>query len=115
MNKYILLFLIYIFSILNGDPFKPLNIDFLKENPTISKSKKAPVNTKKSNKKLLPPYLDFVKDCKKIDGLFTMYWNHSTGQVLMEIKPEHFEMIFLSNMTRTSGDALYYDGGSMLW
>tara|TARA_Y100001970_G_scaffold273928_1_gene372862 strand:- start:8012 stop:10681 length:2670 start_codon:yes stop_codon:yes gene_type:complete len=115
MNKYIFLFLIYIFSILNGDPFKPLNIDFLKENSTVFKSKKTPVNTKKSNKKLLPPYLDFVKDVKKIDGLFTMYWNHSTGQVLMEIKPEHFEMIFLSNMTRTSGDALYYDGGSMLW
>ena len=111
MSNYKILFTLYLLSFIVADPFKPLNTDFLKSTsplPTIPKQKQP-------DKKNLPQYEKVIKDFKKFDGLFTMFWNEEKNQLLMEIKPEHFTMKFLANMTRTSGDGMYYDGGSMLW
>ena len=110
-----LLYIVYIFHLLIADPFKPLNTDFLNQSIQEKKMVSAPAPTAKNNKKKLPLYEDVIKDYKKIDGLFTMFWNQDKNNLLMEIKPEHFNMKFLANMTRTAGDAMYYDGGSMLW
>jgi len=114
MRSYKLLFTIYVFSFLVADPFKPLNTDFLNQE-IISPKISSTVKPKKQSKKALPLYDEVVKDYKKIEGLFTMFWNEEKNNLLMEIKPEHFSMTFLANMTRTAGDAMYYDGGSMLW
>ena len=114
INKQKLFLMIYLFNFLAADPFKPLNTDFLNQNIEENQPLEQPV-TKKVNKQKLPSYDDVIKDYKKIDGLFTMFWNKDKNNLLMEIKPEHFSMNFLANMTRTAGDAMYYDGGSMLW
>ena len=114
MSNFKFLFIIYFLTCLVADPFKPLNTDFLNQNSTT-----IPIATKeknkKSNKKILPAYDEVIKDYEKIDGLFTMFWNQEQNSLLMEIKPEHFDITFLANMTRTAGDAMYYDGGTMLW
>ena len=111
MSNYKILFTLCLLSFIVADPFKPLNTDFLKSTsplPTIPKQKQP-------DKKNLPQYEKVIKDFKIFVGLFTMFWNEEKNQLLMEIKPEHFMMKFLANMTRTSGDGMYYDGGSMLW
>ena len=43
-----------------------------------------------------------------------MFWNEEKNRLLMEINPaKHYKYdFFLANMTRTAGDAMYYDGGS---
>ena len=44
-----------------------------------------------------------------------MFWNEEKNRLLVINPAKHYSMIFLANMTRTAGDAMYYDGGSLLW
>ena len=55
-----------------------------------------------------------VKDYTKIEGLFTFYFKQDKNSVLMEIKPEQLEKIYLASFTRQSGDANWFDGSSMM-
>ena len=55
-----------------------------------------------------------IKDYTRIDGLFTFYFKEDKNSVLMEIKPEQLEKIYLASFTRQSGDANWFDGSSMM-
>lgn len=59
-------------------------------------------------------YADAIENCKKIEGLFTFYWNEKDGKLLVEIKPEQFGTTFLCNITRQSGDGQLFDGSSQI-
>ena len=110
------LFIICIISFLSSDPFKLLDTDFLNQETVSKKTVVKPEAPKIVKKKGLPSYDEVIKDFKKIDGLFIMFWNKEKNRLLMEINPaKHYGMTFLANMTRTAGDAMYYDGGSLLW
>ena len=111
----IIIFLI-ISSIIFADAFEPLDIDFLKK----SSKKTAPQPKKQEQKKPLkkgelPAYEEVIKDFKAIEGLFTLYWDKEKNKFIMAISPEQFNRVYLANLTRQSGDAMYYDSGSMLW
>ena len=116
MSKVRLITIILFFGLLFTDPFEPLNIDFLKK-----KSNQHPVSVKKSpppaKKKAgnLPAYEEIIKDFLLIDGLFSIYWDKEKNKFLMSIKPNQLDEVYLANLTRTSGDGMYYDSGSMLW
>ncbi len=55
-----------------------------------------------------------IKGYKAIPGLFTFYRNAETNKVLMEIKPDQLDKIYLSNVTLEAGDGYYFDSGAML-
>ena len=55
-----------------------------------------------------------IKDFNKVEGLFTFYIKKDDNTVLMEIRPEQLEKIYLASFTRQSGDAYYFDGSSMM-
>ncbi|MAV65299.1 MAG: hypothetical protein CMG00_08940 [Candidatus Marinimicrobia bacterium] len=79
------------------------------EKTNVTPKKESQKSTKKNNKS----FIDKIKDYKKIEGLFTFYQKEDDGTMLMEIRPNQFEEIFLTNITRQSGDAFYFDGSSM--
>jgi hypothetical protein len=60
------------------------------------------------------PFSEAIDGYKKIEGLFTFYWNEKESKLLMEIKPEQFGTTFLCNITRQSGDAQLFDGSSQI-
>jgi len=101
------LFLNFIFA----DPFKDLNIDFLLDETVKFKPSEKIKSNKKSKGKT---FQEVVKDFKKINGLFTLYWNEKTNQAYVSILPEQLNNIYLAGLTRQSGDGYYLDGSSML-
>jgi hypothetical protein len=60
------------------------------------------------------PFADVIKDFKEIPGLFTLYWKQDENKVLLEIKPEQLDKIYVCAVTREAGDGRYFDSGSML-
>ena len=56
---------------------------------------------------------DVIEKHTVIEGLFTLYHNEKDNSVLMEIKPDQLDKIFLCGVTREAGDGFYYDSGSM--
>ncbi len=60
------------------------------------------------------PFADVVKDYKEIPGLFTLFVKEDENKMLMEIKPDQIDKVFLCSFTREAGDGRYYDGGAML-
>src|SRR5688500_16863943 len=46
-----------------------------------------------------PPFAKIVKDHKELSGLFTFYQRESDQRMLMEIKPEQLNKIYLMAMT----------------
>jgi len=113
MNYKIILKLIILLNFLFPDPYKQLDIDFLKASKKSNAVKK---NTKKNSQtdKQLPTYNNLIASYIKIDGLFTFYWSPDNNKVLLSILPDQFNITYLANMTRQSGDGYYYDSGSML-
>ena len=94
-----------------SDPYKNLNTDFLEKKKIKQKtSKKVSLKNKSSQK----TFEDIIKDFKKIEGLFTIYWNENNNKAYVEILPDQFETIYLAGLTRQSGDAFLLDGSSML-
>jgi len=113
----LILILLSILHIVVADPFQPLDTEFLRSQakPKIKvQPVKTPV-TPQSVKNALPKYQDIIKNMEKLDGLFTFYFDKKKNKLLIEIKPEHLQSIYLANLTRKSGDGMYYDAGSMLW
>jgi len=99
-------------SFLFSDPYKQLDIEFLKKKKnTISVQKTSNVPNKKN---LLPAYIDLIKEFTNIPGLFELYWDEKNNKSYLSIRPEQFSDTYLMNITRQSGDAYYYGGPSML-
>jgi len=109
-NILLLLFTGLFFVQAYTTPYKDLNIDFLLEDSTKTLEKKQ----SKSKKKGKLSFLSIIKDCEKIEGLFTLYWNRKNNQAYISVLPEQFEKIYLAGLTRQSGDGYYLDGSSML-
>jgi hypothetical protein len=61
------------------------------------------------------PFADAIEDFEKIEGLFTFYRNADEGKVLMEIRPDQLDRLYLLALTRKSGDGTFFDSGAMLW
>lgn len=116
MRKYILLLSLFLFTqLLFCDPLESLDNSFLKD-----EHKKPPITppvaqNKTKNKKTLPKFEDVIKDVRKIEGLFNLYWDEDKNKLLMEVHPEQLGKTYLFNLTRSSGDGYYFDGGSLLW
>ncbi|MBK9248422.1 MAG: zinc-dependent metalloprotease [Ignavibacteria bacterium] len=60
------------------------------------------------------PFTEAIEGYTKIEGLFTFYWKESESKLLMEIKPEQFNLLYLCSITRQSGDAYLFDGSSQI-
>jgi len=114
MVKYLKTFcLIFIISnFLLCDPYKQLDIDFLKNSKKKS-IKKTPSSVKKP-KSSLPKLSEIVKDFEKISGLWDFYFKEDDNKLLLALEPKHFESEYMANITRQSGDAYYYGSSAML-
>jgi len=66
-------------------------------------------------KKELPPFEEAIKECERVEGLFSFYINREENKVLMEILPDQFDKLFLCSLTREASDGYYFDSGSMMW
>ena len=79
-------------SILFADPYKPLDVEFLKstkkKNPKKKNTQKSNDNNKKKSKK--KKYSDLIKDFQSETGLFDFFWEDATGKVYLSIKPDQF-------------------------
>lgn len=51
----------------------------------------------------LQPFNEVIKDKEKLEGLFTLYRDRDTGEVLLEITPTQFNRNFLAVMTLEAG------------
>ncbi|HUI10841.1 MAG TPA: zinc-dependent metalloprotease [Bacteroidota bacterium] len=60
------------------------------------------------------PFADVIKDYREIPGLFTLYFKADENKVLMEIKPDQIDSVFLCSTTREAGDGRYFDSGAQL-
>ena len=117
MLKTLIILFFYISSIIYADPYAPLDIDFLRKKPTQPTKPKIVTksdNTQK-NKSTLPDYEEFIKDLELIEGLFSFYWDKEKNKLFLSLNPNQLETIYLANLTRKSGDATFYDSGTMLW
>ena len=112
--KYSILkiFVFICLGLLFSNPYKPLDIDFLK--------KQAPKKEVKKPKQTAPPkkenpnaFANIIKDYKKIQGLFTFYIKEDLNQVYMELTPEQFNTLYMMNITRETGDGAMLHGVSM--
>ncbi len=119
MYRFYLIVTLLLLNFLISDPYDPLDIDFLKEKikkPLIQSSKPSTVTPVKVKSKNNLPDFDIVIDgYDELPGLFNLYWNKEKNKFLIAIHPNQLEKTYLANLTRKSGDAMYYDGGSMLW
>ncbi|MFQ5799251.1 MAG: DUF5117 domain-containing protein, partial [Bacteroidota bacterium] len=72
--------------------------------------------TKKDEKKKdeQKAFDEVIKDFKAIEGLFTLYYKEEENKVLLEIKPDQLEKIYLCSVTREAGDGRYFDSGAMV-
>ena len=118
MHRVFLIVILLITACLISDAYDPLDIEFLKKKIEIKKKppqlsvENKPVAKKKTG---LPSFNEVIKDLEIIPGLFTVYWDKDKNKFLMSLTSEQLNKIYLANLTRKSGDAYYYDGGSMLW
>ena len=95
-----------------SDPYKPLDIDFLKTQPQKKETpkKKQETSPKKENPNA---FETIIKDYSKIEGLFTFYIKDDINQVYMELNPEQFDKLYMVNITRETGDGAMRHGVSM--
>ena len=75
MVKYLKTFclIFFISSSIICDPYKQLDIDFLKK--PVKKPAKKIKNVSPKSKSSLPKYLDVIKDYQEIFGLWDLYYN----------------------------------------
>jgi hypothetical protein len=83
---------------------------------TAEDSSKTDTTVKKDKKKKAKgtPFEEVIEDCRKIEGLFTFYWNDEENKVYMAILPGQFDKLYLMNISRDGGDGYLFDGGAML-
>ena len=114
MVKYLKTFclIFFISSSIICDPYKQLDIDFLKK--PVKKPAKKIKNVSPKSKSSLPKYLDVIKDYQEIFGLWDLYYNKDKNQLLLALEPKHFGSEYMANITRQSGDAYYYGSSAML-
>ena len=118
MHKLRLIIVLLVGSIILPDAYEPLDIDFLKKPPKHipkKETKKLPNETNKTKKSKLPKFEDVIKDFELFEGLFDLYWSKEKNKFYIALDSTQLEVVYLSNLTRKSGDAMYYDSGSMLW
>lgn len=60
-------------------------------------------------------YEEQLKDAKPINGLFNIYLKEDTGAAILEILPEQFGPMMLCSVTRSQGDANFFDSSSMMY
>lgn len=60
------------------------------------------------------PFAQAVMGMKKIEGLFTFYWDEDSGNTYMEIKPDQLGQIFMCSITREAGDGEFYDSSAQM-
>ena len=106
------LFFLICLELLISNPYKPLDIDFLKDKP------KKKVESKKqsaapSNKPNPNAFENIIKSADKVEGLFTFYIKNDKNQVYMEINPEQLNQLYMVNITRETGDGEIRHGVSM--
>lgn len=76
-----------------------------------SSAKKKPEATE-AKKPKLKPFGEVAKGLTKVPGLFDFYVDKEENKVLMAVKKDQFDKIFLCNMTRSAGDGSYFDAGA---
>lgn len=60
------------------------------------------------------PYSELIKDKVVIEGLFTFYKDTVDNSLLMAIKPDQYEKVFLCSETRSRADGAFFDNGTSL-
>jgi hypothetical protein len=58
-------------------------------------------------------FAELTKDKVKIEGLFTFYHDTTDNSMLMEIKPEQFDQVYLCGMAVLHGDGAFVEGSRM--
>ena len=106
------LFILISLGLLMPNPYKPLDIDFLKDKTQKKEpSKKTPETPpKKQNPNA---FESIIKGADKVEGLFTFYIHNDRNQVFMEVTPEQFNELYMVNITRETGDGAMRHGVSM--
>ena len=115
MNKFSVYFILVciLSTIVFSDPYKQLDIDFLKTKKKSEQAKSSSLPQKK--KKSLPEFTDVIKNYEKIEGMFDFYWDQEQNKLLLSLSPDNLAKHYIQNITRQSGDAYYYGGPSMLY
>ena len=98
MVKYLkIISLIFIISnSLICDPYKQLDIDFLKTTNKKNIKKKKIVN--KKSKSSLPKYSDIIQEYSEITGLWNFYYNSDKNKLLLSLEPKHLETEYMMNI-----------------
>lgn len=114
MNRFTVycIFTLVALSIAYSDPYRQLDIEFLKNKKKSLKVKDPIVKKKKGS---LPDFVSLIDKYEKIPGLFNFYWDKNKNKLLLSLSPENLEQIYMNNITRQSGDAYYYGGPAMLY
>jgi hypothetical protein len=97
-----------------------MGLAFAQEHPsepskqtTKTEPAKSDTAKKEEKKEEEKAFADVIKDYKAIEGLFTLYLKEEENKVLMEIKPDQLDKIFLCSVTLEAGDGRYFDSGAM--
>ena len=117
MHRFSLIIILLLSSIILSDAYEPLDTDFLKKkskNPLTLETKPSQ-KSNKIQKSDLPNFDDVIKDFEYISGLFDLYWSKEKNKFYIALDSLQLNTVYLANLTRKSGDAMYYDSGSMLW
>ncbi|MCB0833493.1 MAG: zinc-dependent metalloprotease [Bacteroidetes bacterium] len=101
-----LLFLFFLTGVLFSQD-KPITPADSLKTPADSTKKGTSKDTEKS-------FEDVIKECKTIQGLFTIYLKEDENKAYLEIKPDQLDTLFLCNVTLEAGDGYYFDSGAML-
>ena len=85
-------------GLLSSNPYKPLDIDFLKQKST---KKREPIKKQEKKPKKENPnsFSNIIKNYKKIEGLFTFYIKEDINQAYIELTPEQFNVLYMMNVT----------------
>ncbi|MGB5106580.1 MAG: zinc-dependent metalloprotease [Candidatus Zixiibacteriota bacterium] len=76
-----------------------------------SSSTKKP-DAAEAKKPKLKPFGEVSKGLTKVPGLFDFYVDKDENKVLMAVRKDQFDKIFLCNMTRSAGDGSFFDAGA---
>ena len=100
-------------SLLSSNPYKPLDIDFLKEKSPKKKEEAVKKTEPKPKKENPNSFNNIIKGYEKIEGLFTFYIKNDINQAYLELTPNQFDKLYMINITRETGDGAMRHGVSM--
>jgi len=89
-------------------PAEPPAIEQQGEEPKPEEKKEEKKPEKSAFEKAIEGY-------RKIEGLFTLYYKEDEARVLLEIKPEQLDKVYLFHCFLEAGDGYFFDSGSMLY